>query len=190
MTALVEGETDATVMAELAKGRLRNKMDLLEKALTGVVRPHHRSMLAQHLSHIDFLDEQIERVNSEIGQRVEGMSHTGGSDDSGSSGDESRLAYNSLTWKESIDLLDTVPGVDKRAAEVDMAEIGIDMVQFPTAIHLTAWAGLARAAIRVVASDAGLKHEKAIAICAESWSRSPGQRRARRAIMPKPSTVA
>ena len=143
MAALVAGETDAGVMAELAKGRLRNKMTLLEKALTGVVRPHHRFMLAQHLSHIDFLDEQIERVSSEIGQRVEGMSHSGSSDDSGSSGGESRLANNALTWIESVDLLDTAPGVDRRAAEVVLAEIGIDMEQFPTASHLTAWAGLA-----------------------------------------------
>lgn len=143
MAALVEGETDAGVMAELAKGRLRNKMPLLEKALTGIVRPHHRFMLAQHLSHIDFLDEQIERVSSEIGQRVEGMSQTAGSDDSGSSGGESRLANNTLTWIDSIDLLDTAPGVDKRAAEIVLAEIGIDMGQFPSANHLTAWAGLA-----------------------------------------------
>lgn len=143
MAALVEGETDAGVMAELAKGRLRNKMPLLEKALTGVVRPHHRFMLAQHLSHIDFLDEQIERVSSEIGQRVEGMSHSGSSDDSGSSGGESGLANNALTWIASVDLLDTAPGVDRRAAEIVLAEIGIDMEQFPTANHLTAWAGLA-----------------------------------------------
>lgn len=143
MAALVAGETDPGVMAELAKGRLRNKMALLEKALTGVVSPHHRFMLAQHLSHIDFLDEQIERVSSEIGQRVEGMSQTGSSDDSGSSGDESRLSNNAQTWMESIDLLDTAPGVDKRAAEIVLAEIGIDMAQFPSANHLTAWAGLA-----------------------------------------------
>lgn len=143
MAALVEGETDPAVMAELAKGRLRNKMALLEKALTGVVRPHHRFMLAQHLSHIDFLDEQIERVSSEIGQRVEGMSQSGSSDESSSSGSESRLANDVLTWVESIDLLDTAPGVDKRAAEIVLAEIGIDMEQFPSANHLTAWAGLA-----------------------------------------------
>jgi transposase len=143
MAALVEGETDPAVMAELAKGRLRNKMALLEKALTGVVRPHHRFMLAQHLSHIDFLDEQIERVSNEIGQRVEGMSHRQGSDDSGPSGNESYLANDLLTWKESIDLLDTAPGVDKRAAEIVLAETGINMTQFPSANHLTAWAGLA-----------------------------------------------
>jgi transposase len=143
MCALMEGETDPAVMAELAKGRLRNKMPLLEKALTGIVRPHHRFMLAQHLSHIDFLDEQIERVSSEIGQRVEAMNHPGGSSDNDSSGDESRSSYNALTWVESIDLLDTAPGVDKRAAEIVLAEIGIDMEQFPSANHLTAWAGLA-----------------------------------------------
>jgi transposase len=135
MAALVEGETDAEVMAELAKGRLRNKIPDLEKALTGVVRPHHRFMLAQHLAHIDFLDEQIGRVNAEIGQRVEQMSGPQEPQDGGSS--------NTLTWSKSIELLDSAPGVDKHAAEIVLAEIGINMEQFPSADHLTAWAGLA-----------------------------------------------
>jgi transposase len=143
MAALVEGETDAAVMTELAKGRLRNKMPALEKALTGVVRPHHRFMLAQHLAHIDFLDEQIERVSSEIGQRIESMSHPQRPGDNGTSGDEAHRANGTLTWEESIDLLDSAPGVDKRAAEIVLAETGINMGQFPSADHLTAWAGLA-----------------------------------------------
>ena len=143
MAALVEGETDVALMAELAKGRLRNKIPALEKALTGVVRPHHCFMLAQHLAHIDFLDEQTERVNAEIGQRVELMSHPQGPSDSGSSGDVAHEATKTLTWAESIELLDSAPGVDKRAAEIVLAETGIDMRQFPSADHLTAWAGLA-----------------------------------------------
>ena len=140
MAALVEGETDAAEIAELAKGRLRNKIPALEKALTGVVRPHHRFMLAQHLAHIDFLDEQIEGVSAEIEQRVELMSRPQEPSDSDPSGNE---ASQTLTWVESIELLDSAPGVDKRAAEIVLAETGIDMGQFPSADHLTAWAGLA-----------------------------------------------
>lgn len=143
LAALVEGQTDPTLMAELAKGRLRNKMAELEKALTGVVRPHHRFMLAQHLGHIDFLDEQLERVTDEIGQRVELMSRPREPSDSGSSGNAAHKATKTLSWSESIELLDSAPGVDKRAAEIVLAETGIDMGQFPTADHLTAWAGLA-----------------------------------------------
>jgi transposase len=143
MAALMAGETDAAVMADLAKGRLRNKIPALEKALTGVVQAHHRFMLAQHLAHIDFLDEQIERVSDEIGQRVERMSRSEESPDSHSSGKPDQEAKQTLTWAESIELLDSAPGVDKRAAEIILAEIGIDMCQFPSANHLTAWAGLA-----------------------------------------------
>ncbi|MDX1414299.1 MAG: IS110 family transposase [Candidatus Promineifilaceae bacterium] len=139
LAALVDGETDAAV----AKGRLRNKMEALEKALTGVVRPHHRFMLAQHLAHIDFLDEQIETVNREIGQRIEGMSRPSEPGDSPSSGDGSPRVNETLTWAKSVELLDSAPGVDKRAAEIVLAEMGIDISQFKTADHLTAWAGLA-----------------------------------------------
>lgn len=143
LAALVTGESDATVMADLARGRMRNKMDALEKALTGVVRDHHRFMLAQHLAHIDFLDEQIAAVSQEIGQRIESMS--GPSDDRELPEDTTATPSSGspLSWEESVDLLDSVPGIDKRAAEIILAEIGIDMTQFETADHLTAWAGLA-----------------------------------------------
>jgi transposase len=138
LAALVDGETDASVMADLAKGRMRNKMEALEKALTGVVRPHHRFMLAGHLAHIDFLDEQIERISDQIGQQIETMSQPSEPDETPLDGDES-----SLTWAESVKLLDSAPGVDKKAAEIVLAEMGTDMTQFATANHLTAWAGLA-----------------------------------------------
>lgn len=143
MAALMAGETDPAVMADLAKGRLRNKIPELEKALTGVVRPHHRFMLAQHLAHIDFLDEQIERVNAEITQRVEDMSRPEEPPRGDAPGKVTQEAAQTMTWAESIELLDSAPGVDKRAAEIVLAETGIDMSQFPTADHLTAWAGLA-----------------------------------------------
>lgn len=137
LAAIVDGETDAAAMADLAKGRMRNKMEALEKALTGVVRPHHRFMLAEHLAHIDFLDEQVERVSDKIGQQIEAMSEVSEPDDTPPGGDAS------LTWAESVELLDSAPGVDKKAAEIVLAEMGIDMTQFATADRLTAWAGLA-----------------------------------------------
>jgi len=59
LNELVQGHTDPATLATLAKGRLRQKRDLLEKALAGRLQPHHRFLLAQHLSHIDFLDEAI-----------------------------------------------------------------------------------------------------------------------------------
>lgn len=147
LEALVGGQRDAALMAELAKGRLRNKMAELEKALTGVVREHHRFLLAQHLAHIDFLEEQIAQVSGEIGQRIEAMSQgpeepNEGDNKSDESDNQSGQAT-LLSWSECVTLLDSAPGVDKRAAEMVLAETGINMSQFPNENHLTAWAGLA-----------------------------------------------
>ena len=141
LAALVEGGSEPELMAELAKGRLRNKMDELVKALTGVVRPHHRFMLAQHLGHIDFLDEQVSSVNEEIGQRIEAMSAS--DEDEMLPPNDSLEKVGQLTWATGIEILDTAPGVDVKAAQMVLAETGIDMSQFPNEDHLTSWAGLA-----------------------------------------------
>jgi transposase len=148
LEAIVGGESDGKVMAELAKGRLRSKMPELEKALTGVVRDHHRFLLAQHLAHIDFLDEQLDKVSTEIGQRIEAMSQppdepTDPTPVSSEASAEAETHQPRLTWSQSVVVLDTAPGVDGRAAEMVLAEMGINMTQFPNQNHLTAWAGLA-----------------------------------------------
>lgn len=147
---LVAGNADAATMAELAKGRLRNKLPDLEKALTGVVATHHRFLLAHHLVHIDFLDEQIEAVSQQIMQQVEAMPTlpppTTGQDDGGTGPSISPAQSPQqapLSWQAAIDLLDTAPGVDQKLAQQVLAEMGINMQQFPTAGHFAAWAGLA-----------------------------------------------
>jgi len=66
LEALIAGRTDAATMAELARGRMRTKLPMLEQALTGVVRAHHRRLLAIQLAHVDFLDEQIATLSEEI----------------------------------------------------------------------------------------------------------------------------
>lgn len=148
LKALVEGQTDAALMAGLAKGRLRNKMPELEKALTGVVRPHHRFLLAQQLGHIDFLDEQIAMVGAEIGQRIEAMSQSVKPPEerppaAPGTQDSQEDSSSTLNWQQSVTLLATAPGVGERSAEEILAEMGIDMNQFPSCDHLTSWAGLA-----------------------------------------------
>jgi len=137
-------------MAELARGRLRNKLPELEKALTGVIATHHRFLLAHHLVHIDFLDEQIEAVSQQITQQVEGMPPlpppTTGQGDGRtgtSTSPEQPLRQAPLSWPAAIDLLDTAPGVDQKLAQQVLAEMGINMQQFPSAHHFAAWAGLA-----------------------------------------------
>jgi transposase len=117
MEAILSGSTEPEVLADLAKGRLRNKLSLLKKALQGRFRPHHRFLLGQILSHLDFLDEAIEEMSKEV---------------------EKRLG----PFLQEIELLKTIPGVKQRMAEVILAEIGLDMSHFPTHRHLASWAGL------------------------------------------------
>jgi len=136
LQALANGETDVVKMANLAKGRLRTKIPELQKALTGRMDAHHRFLLSQHLAHIDFLDAQIAALDEEIIRRIDAMSDIPEDDHDDESQDR-------LTWRQSVDLLDTIPGVDRRAAEMILAEIGVDMDRFPSARHLAAWAGVA-----------------------------------------------
>ena len=150
LAEIAAGQTDSELMANLARGRMRSKIPELEKALTGFVEPHHCFLLAKQLAHIDFLDEQIADMSAEIAQQIETMSRSGQDgdgkilDDRGSveetSSDEQTA---SLTWTEAVALLDTIPGVNQRTAEVMLAEMGLDMEQFPTHKHLTSWSGLA-----------------------------------------------
>jgi transposase len=150
LAALGAGETDPTLMAELARGRLRSKIPELEKALIGIVEPHHRFLLAKQLAHIDFLGEQIADISAEIARRLEAMSLSSHppTPDEGNDVAVGKPGPNDdgeppLTWNEAVALLDTIPGVDQKVAEVMLAEMGLDMSQFPTDKHLAAWAGLA-----------------------------------------------
>jgi len=69
LEAIVQDQVDPTTLSELARGRLRNKREALEQALTGVVRDHHRFLIAQHLTQIDFLDQQIAMSMSRLLRR-------------------------------------------------------------------------------------------------------------------------
>lgn len=144
LEALIAGQQSEKEIAQLAKGRMRPKIPELEKALMGIVSEHHRFMLKEQLMHIDFLDGQISKVSAEISQRLESMSQDPPSPKKEQSPDEnSEKPTSQVTWNMAIELLDTVPGINRRAAEAILAETGIDMEQFPNENHLTAWAGLA-----------------------------------------------
>ena len=145
---IAAGQTDPRRMAELARGRMRSKIPELEKALTGLVGPHHRFLLAKQLAHIDFLDEQIDDIGGEIARWFEmqqpeekgGDGANGAPDIPGTSPPDEETP---LTWEEAIALLDTIPGVNRKTAEDMLAEMGLDMGQYPTDKHLVSWAGLA-----------------------------------------------
>ena len=117
LAELVAGHSDPVLLAELARGKLRDKQDLLVKALSGTVRPHHRFMLAQHLSHIDYLDEAIARLDEEVAEKMRPF--------------EATIA----TW-------DSLPGINRRIAEIVIAEVGPDLKPFEDAPHLASWAGM------------------------------------------------
>lgn len=144
--AIVEGQADPATMAELARGRMRSKITELEQALTGRVRDHHRFLLRQHLVHIDFLDEQIEQFNGEIAARIEQQAPPPPAPPLDESETDSRASVEEnrpLSYAQAIDLLDTIPGVDRHLAEVIIAEVGTDMSRFPSADDLASWAGVA-----------------------------------------------
>lgn len=130
LEALVAGQTDGEAMADLARGRLRKKIPALKQALTGLMRPHQRFLLAQQLAHLDFLSEHIERLSQEIVRHLEVSPTEPGSDQV-------------LSFDQAVSLLDTIPGVNQRTAEIIVAELGTDMSRFPSAKHAAAWAGLA-----------------------------------------------
>jgi transposase len=118
LDALVAGETDAAALAQRAKGRMQQKRQALEQALTGRMAAHQRFLVAQQLAHIDFQDAAITCASNEIAERLRPVEQT------------------------AIERLDTIPGVGRRTAEVVIAEMGADLTRFPTAGHLASWAGM------------------------------------------------
>jgi transposase len=149
LEAILQGPIDPQVLAELALGRMRNKLPELERALAGRVREHHRFLIANHLAQIDFLDQQIAGFDAEIVKRVE---QAGSPPDGQSPGQSRETEANQVPtanhaqspdWATAVALLDTIPGVGQRLAEQLLAEIGPDMSRFPTEAHLASWAKLA-----------------------------------------------
>jgi transposase len=116
LSALIAGETDPTALAELAKGRMRSKHEILAQAVVGRFTSPHAFLITEHLSQ-HYLEEAIARVSTEIAQRL--------ADD-----------------QAAIELLDTIPGVGQRAAEIMLAKIGTDLSRCPSAKHLASWAGM------------------------------------------------
>jgi transposase len=121
LAALLAGETDPAVLAELSKGPLRKKRPQLEQGLRGHLHPHQSFVLTELLAQIDSLDETIARFTAQI----------------------QATCRREAGEAEVVALLDTIPGLWEATAQVIVSEIGIDMSRFPSAAALAAWAGLA-----------------------------------------------
>ncbi len=115
LEAISKGVEDPRILAGCAKGRLREKRPELEEALRGLVGPHQRTMLQSQLRMIQFLDEEVSRMDEEIADRMRPM-------------------------EEALERVDSIPGMGRRTAEDVLAEIGDNVSRFPTAAHLASWA--------------------------------------------------
>jgi transposase len=118
LRALVAGQDDPQVLAELARGKLRSKIPALRQALHGRVTDHHRFLLQLLLDEMTHLEALVARLDARIQEELP------------------------VPFAQAIRRLDTIPGINGQAAENILAEIGPDMSQFPTAGHLASWAGM------------------------------------------------
>jgi len=119
MKALIDKteEADPEELAQLAKGKLREKIPELTKALNGKMDLHHAMMLQMVLEHLAFLNEQLAEIDRLLAEKCK-------------------------PYQQEIELLDTIPGVDKVSAQAIFAEVGPDMSVFKTQERLASWAGL------------------------------------------------
>jgi transposase len=118
LAALIAGERDPKVLAQLARRRLRAKLGVLKEAFTGFFTDHHAFLLARMLGRIDALDADIDALDRKLEELVG-------------------------PFAAAVDRLDEIPGVGRTAAQVLVAELGVDMTRFPTAGHLVSWAKFA-----------------------------------------------
>ncbi len=117
LTAMATGSSSPEELAAMADSRLRATREQLIEALQGRLTDHQRIMLRMQLDHVRYLDQQIETLDAEVAKRL-------------------------VPFEAQLMQLDTIPGVNQRAAEVILAEVGTDMTRFPNADHLVSWAGM------------------------------------------------
>jgi transposase len=117
LAAITAGEEDPQALAELAKGRLREKIPQLRLALQGHVQPYHRLLIGELLDYLEYLERSIHRLEVAIAQALKAET-------------------------EALDLLMSIPAVGPVAGAAIVAEIGTDMSRFPSAKHLASWAGV------------------------------------------------
>lgn len=152
--ALIAGERDPAVLADMALTRMRPKIGELEKALVGRFDDHHALLAQMHLDHIDELTKMVDRLDDQVDRLM-------------------------APFDEPATRLLTIPGVGKRTVETVVAEIGVDMSRFPSAAHLASWAGLCPGndeSAGKTRSGRARKGDEALrtALCEAAWAASHG----------------
>ena len=155
LEALISGERDPGVLAEMALGRMRPKIGVLREALVGRFDEHHAFLLRMHLDHVDELVAMEARLDSEVDRLM-------------------------APFGDTATRLLSIPGVGKRVAEVIVAEIGVDMSRFPTDQHLASWAGLCPGHHESAGKRRSGKARKGnpalrTAMCEAAWAASHGK---------------
>ena len=118
LAALIGGQRDPKVLAQLARSRMRSKISQLEEAFVGHFTDHHAFLLSRMLARIDAISADIAALDARIEEQI-------------------------APFDDAVARLDEIPGVGRTAAHVIIAEIGLDMSRFPTAGHLASWAKFA-----------------------------------------------
>lgn len=167
LKAMLEGEQNPQKLAELARGRMKEKREQLAQALQGTLGEHHRFLLQSQLRQLDFFDQQVRELDQEIAHRLGVPSGPDNPDPSGDlppkeEGSEALVATESaesshplgvqpeahtqLSSAEAIRILDEVTGINVRIGEIVVAELGLQVDRFPDEAHLCSWVGLCPAA--------------------------------------------
>ncbi len=164
LEAMIRGEESPEVLSELAKGRMKSKKADLQKALRGLMGPHQRMMLAAQLRHIDYLDEEIARLDEEVKQRM-------------------------FPFEEDLELVDTIPGVGRRTAEQLLwrsGRIWPSSRRLPICAHGQGWL---QGTTKVPESERRGKHARGTKNSEQHWWKQHVQQQERNKPICRPSTI-
>ncbi|MEV5898354.1 IS110 family transposase [Nonomuraea fuscirosea] len=143
LEALIAGQRDPRALAELAHPRVKSSRATLIEALTGQFTDHHAYLIGLLLGQIDELGRQITNLTARIDEHVSHLPAAQPSDTHMPEPNTPPTGPHPSSTLPALDRLDEIPGIAARAAQIIIAEIGLDMTQFPTAAHLVSWAKLA-----------------------------------------------
>ncbi len=145
ITAMIAGERDPRVLANMAQTRMRAKHDALVEALTGMFDSHHGELAEMELDQIAFLNKRIGKLEASIRETLAQIPAAQGVNADGTTGPDAGRGPDAAVLPAALRLAE-IPGVSEQMAAAIIAETGLDMTRFPTAAHLVSWAGLCRVA--------------------------------------------